>query len=77
LDDFSEGIASLIQVINPSMIVFGGGLGMHVEYFKERLLKRLEDKLPNDIVNDLKIDKAIYGDDSALMGGCHLIFQDN
>lgn len=77
LDDFSEGIASLIKVINPSMIVFGGGLGMHVEYFKEGLLKRLENKLPSDIVADLKIDKAIYGDDSALMGGCHLIFQDN
>lgn len=77
LNDFSEGIASLIQVINPSMIVFGGGLGMHVEYFKEGLLQRLGNKLPNDIVSDLKIDKAIYGDDSALMGGCHLIFQDN
>lgn len=77
LNDFSEGIASLIQIINPSMIVFGGGLGMHVEYFKEGLLQRLGNKLPNDIVSDLKIDKAIYGDDSALMGGCHLIFQDN
>ena len=77
LDDLSEGIASLIQVINPSMIVFGGGLGMHVEYFKDGLLKRLENKLPVDIVADLKVDKAIYGDDSALMGGCHLIFQDN
>lgn len=77
LDDFSEGIASLVQVINPSMIVFGGGLGVNVEYFKEGLIKRLEEKLPKDIVSDLKIDKAIYGDDSALMGGCHLIFQDN
>ena len=30
-----------------------------------------------DIVCDLKIDKAIYGDDSAIIGGSHLIFQDN
>lgn len=77
LDDLSEGIASLIKVINPSIIVFGGGLGVYVDYFKDGLVERLENKLPLDVVKDLKIDKARYGDDSAIMGGCHLIFQDN
>ena len=77
LDDLSIGIASLIKVVNPSIIVFGGGLGLYIEYFKEGLVKRLENKLPFDVVKDLKIDRAIYGDDSAIIGGCHLIFQDN
>ena len=77
LDDLSIGISSLIKVVNPSVIVFGGGLGCYLDYFKEGLVKRLEDKLPLDIVSDLKFYKAKYGDDSGLMGGCYLIFQDN
>lgn len=77
LDDLSIGIASLIKVVNPSMIVFGGGLGIYLDYFKQGLLSRLEDKLPKDVVNDLKFSKSNYGDDSALIGGAHLIFQDN
>lgn len=77
LDDLSIGIASIIKIINPSMIVFGGGLGMSVDYFKEGLIERLKNKLPEDVVSDLRIDKAIYGDDSGIIGGSHLIFQDN
>lgn len=77
LDDLSVGICDLIKVINPSMIVFGGGLGNFIEYYKKGLIDRLKDKLPFDVVDDLKIEKAQYDDDSALVGGSHLIFQDN
>ena len=77
LDDLSIGIADVIKMFNPSIIVFGGGLGVNVSYFKDGLIDRLKDKLPLDVISDLKISKAEYGDDSAIMGGCHLIFQDN
>ena len=77
LDDLSIGIASLVEVINPSIIVFGGGLGVYLDEFKEGLVKRLKDKLPSDIVNDLKLEKAMHGDDSGIIGGSYLIFQDN
>ena len=77
LDDLSVGIATLVKVINPGVIVFGGGLGVNVDYFKQGLIERLEEKLPLDVVKDLKIEKAKFGDDSGIMGGCHLIFQDN
>jgi glucokinase len=77
LDDLSVGIASIIKVVNPGIIVFGGGLGIYIDYFKNELIKRLKEKLPRDVVDDLKIAKAKYGDDSAIIGGCYLIFQDN
>ena len=63
--------------MHPEVIVFGGGLGLYLDYFKKGLIDRLRKELPIDIVEDLKIDKAKYGDDSGLMGGCYLIFQDN
>lgn len=77
LDDLSIGIANVIKIIDPSIIVFGGGLGMYVEYFKQGLLERLSKDIPIDVLDNLKIVKASYGDDSALIGGSYLIFQDN
>ena len=77
LEDLSVGIANIVKIINPSMIVFGGGLGSFADYFKNDLIQALKDKLPLDVISDLKISKCKYGDDSAIMGGCYLIFQDN
>ena len=77
LDDLSIGIADIIKIINPSMIVFGGGIGIYLDYFKKGLVERLSKELPFDIVDDLKLVKSFYKDDSALIGGSYLIFQDN
>lgn len=77
LDDLAIGISNIVKVINPSMIVFGGGLGSYVQYFRKGLTERLYNYLPNDIVSDLKMIESHYKDDSALIGGSYLIFQDN
>ena len=77
LDDLSIGIGNIIKIIDPSIIVFGGGLGMYIDYFKQGLVDRLSKDIPNDVLNNLKIVKAYYNDDSALIGGSYLIFQDN
>ena len=77
LDDLSIGIANIIKIINPSIIVFGGGLGVYLDYFKEGLVQRLEKIIPSDVIQDLKLEKSQYGDDSAIIGGVDLIFQDN
>lgn len=77
LDDLSEGIANIVKILNPSMIVFGGGIGSYIDYYKEGLLERMNKQLPEDVLKDLKINKSFYGDDSAIVGGSYLIFQDN
>ena len=77
LDDLSIGIASIVKIINPSMIVFGGGIGIYVDYFKKGLIDRLSKELPFDVFDDLKIVESTYKDDSAIIGGSYLIFQDN
>ena len=77
LDDLSVGICNIVKVLNPSIIVFGGGIGNYIDYYKKGLLDRLKEQLPIDVVADLKIEKAAFNDDSALVGGSYLIFQDN
>lgn len=77
LDDLSDGIGNIIKVIDPSMIVFGGGLGIYIDYFKKGLIERLKKEIPVDVLDNLKLVKSYYEDDSALIGGSYLIFQDN
>lgn len=76
-NDLAIGVSNIIKIVNPSMIVFGGGLGVYVKYFKKDLCTKMLNYLPNDIVNDLKIEESYYKDDSGLVGGSYLIFQDN
>lgn len=77
IEDLAIGISNIIKIVNPSMIVFGGGLGSYLTYFKKGLIEQLYNYLPNDIVKDLKLEESYYKDDSALIGGSYLIFQDN
>ena len=77
LDDLSVGICNIIKILNPGTIVFGGGLGSYLDYFKNDLLERMAKELPSDIIGDLKLKESTYKDDSAIIGGSYLIFQDN
>lgn len=77
LNELSIGISNIVKVVNPSIIVFGGGIGVYIDYYKQGLLERLKKELPIDVVDDLKLVEAYYKDDSALVGGSYLIFQDN
>lgn len=77
LDDLAIGISNIVKIINPGMIVFGGGLGSYITYFEKGLEDRLYKYLPSDVVEDLKLIESNYKDDSGLIGASYLIFQDN
>lgn len=50
----ASGIAHVIQLLDPEIVVFGGGIGQHFELFKEGLLEELDKLLtfisPSDII---------------------------
>ena len=72
LDDLSIGVSNIIQVVNPSMIVFGGGLGSYLDHYKNGLLERLCKFLPRDVIDDIKFKESYYKDDSGIIGGSYL-----
>ena len=68
------GIATLINIFNPEMVVIGGGVSgaweMFIPYTKEEVNKR-SFKIPAE---KAKIVPAVCGDDAGLLGGAYLVF---
>lgn len=68
----SGGIASIINFINPKLVVLGGGLIEAVDYFYERTTKKARAKsLPVPAVK-IKFCKAMLGDFSGVIGAAFL-----
>jgi len=68
----SGGIASIINFINPKLIVLGGGLIEAVDYFYERTIKKARSKsLPVPAVK-INFCKAQLGDFSGVIGAAFL-----
>ncbi|HPD60268.1 MAG TPA: ROK family protein [Thermodesulfobacteriota bacterium] len=68
------GIASLINILNPEMVILGGGVSKSWDMFspftKEEVYKRAL-KIPGARV---KIVPAVCGDDAGLLGAAYLVF---
>lgn len=68
------GIASLINILNPEMVVLGGGVSkawdMFFSYTQEEVQKRAL-KIP---ATRAKIVPAVCGDDAGLLGAAYLVF---
>lgn len=68
----SGGIASIINFINPKLVVLGGGLIEAVDYFYERTIKKARAKsLPVPAVK-IEFCKAKLGDFSGVIGAAFL-----
>jgi len=68
------GIASLINILNPEMVILGGGVSkswdMFFPFTKQEVQKRAL-KIPAERV---KIVPAVCGDDAGLLGAAYLVF---
>jgi len=68
------GLASLINVINPEIVIIGGGAADGWELFEKHMRQEVIDRdfpLPAALV---KIVRAECGDDAGLLGAAHLAF---
>jgi glucokinase len=61
------GFVELCSVIEPDLIVIGGGVGSHFSKYGELLLSRITEKLP-PIVRRPKIEQALHAEQAALLG---------
>ncbi len=70
------GIASIVNFLNPQMIILGGGV---IEALDEKYLKNIQKivekySLPNTL-NDVQIVRAKLGDDAGILGAAELARQ--
>lgn len=68
----SGGIASIINFINPELIILGGGLIEAVDYFYQKTIKKARAKSLPVPASKIQFKKAMLGDFSGVIGAAFL-----
>ena len=67
------GVASLINVFNPEMVVIGGGLSAAWEAFAPALREEVRRRAFRIPARRARIVRAACGDDAGLLGAAYLV----
>lgn len=68
IENLAIGIANIIYIINPEVIILGGGIMEQEEYIKPILEKYLENNVVSNILQHTKIKFAKNQNDSGMIG---------
>lgn len=68
-------LASLINVLNPEIIVIGGGAAAGWDLFMPHLQEQVEYRAWREPRLRAKLEKAVLGDDAGIMGAAKLAFE--
>jgi glucokinase len=68
------GLANLINILNPQMIVIGGGVVNGWDLFAKHMHQQVEERAFPLLAARVKIVRAKCGDDAGLLGAAHLAF---
>jgi len=68
------GLANLINILNPQMIVIGGGVENGWDLFQKHMLHEVEERAFPLLAARVKIERAKCGDDAGLLGAARLGF---
>lgn len=71
-DYLSCGLASVVNFLNPEVIILGGGLVEAVDYFFDQTVKKTKSKALPVPAKGLKIIKTKLGDFSGIIGAANL-----
>jgi glucokinase len=66
------GLANLINILNPEMIVIGGGVVNGWNLFEKHMLQQVEERAFPLLAARVKIVRAKCGDDAGLLGAARL-----
>lgn len=72
-DYFTDGLATLVYIFNPSLIVIGGGVSKQGEFLKSIFEKSLEKKVMKNYLDILEIKMAERGNDAGMLGATYLL----
>ncbi|MGL4934453.1 ROK family protein [Cetobacterium sp.] len=74
-DYFTDGLATLIYIFNPSLVVIGGGVSKQGDFLKDIFQKSLEQKVMKNYLDILDIKMAERGNDAGMLGASHLLLK--
>jgi len=70
------GLASLINVLNPEIVIIGGGLSNGWELFEQHMHQQIMERAFPIPARRVKIVRAQCGDDAGLLGAARLAFDE-
>ena len=70
------GLANLINILNPEMIVIGGGVVNGWDLFAKHMHQQVEERAFPLLAARVKIERAKCGDDAGLLGAARLALKD-
>ncbi len=71
------GLANLINILNPEMIVIGGGVVSAWELFEKHMHREIAERAFPVPAAEVKVVPGECGDDAGLLGAAHLAFNPN
>ena len=71
----SSGIANVVNILNPEMVVIGGGLVEVDSHIIKKIEKQVKQKAFATATKNLKIEKAQLGNQAGFIGAAYLASQ--
>ena len=72
LENLSEGLANIINIYDPEMLVIGGGLSEYEDKFMYQLKSKLITKIYNKYTYDINLKVASLKNDAGIIGASML-----
>lgn len=71
IDEICRGIANIICMFDPGIIIIGGGVSKQKDFLIDRLKKNLPKFLPESFMNGTLIEVAECGNDAGIIGAVY------
>lgn len=71
VDNLALGISYIVYVINPEVVVLGGGIMAQKEYLREKINNSLKEKLIERVFNNIRIEFAENQNNAGMLGALY------
>ena len=71
VDNLTLGISYIVYVINPEVVVLGGGIMAQKEYLEEKIKISLKEKLIERVYNNVRIEFAENQNNAGMLGALY------
>lgn len=71
VDNLTLGISYIVYVINPEVVVLGGGIMAQKEYLEEKIKISLKEKLIESVYNNVRIEFAENQNNAGMLGALY------
>ena len=77
ISNLAVGVRNIIYLLNPEVIVIGGGITAQKEYLEEKIRKEVNDGMISDMFRNTRIELAQQGNQAGLLGALYNFLNKN